>query len=440
MIQTSKILGVAVSAGVDSMVLLDICKNIRDVENVELIALHYNHKWRKESSLDYELLKKYCNKEKIKLIYEENTSGLINDEEVARDQRYTFFKKAAIKYKIDFIFTAHHKNDLVETILFRLARGTGPKGLMPIKEIFSLTEKTNVIRPLLDITKDQIYNYASVNKVPYLEDKTNDNLKYKRNLIRKKIVPLLEEINKNAQENILVCSDLIYSQNLVLDEYFKTLLERISFPNESIKRKEFLSLNRSVQKSFLYWLLSKYELKGNLSKIDSLLKSIIDESNVTLSKDYELKVLKESICFEEKDSSVKLTLNSKDKSLICIKGFQGKSFNGTYPLDKEKKAFVDISNYRMNQLITRNRMPKDIFQPLGFSRGIKLKNYLINKKISLKERYNLPLLCFKNEVLWIPGYSISEKIKVEKVPTHILMLKDNDEKRKNESDLLRGKD
>lgn len=440
MIQASKILGVAVSAGVDSMVLLDICKNIRDIENIELIALHYNHKWRKESSLDYELLKKYCNKEKIRLVYEENTSGLINDEEIARNQRYVFFKKAAIKYKIDFIFTAHHKNDLVETILFRLARGTGPKGLMPIKETFLFTDKTSVVRPLLSVTKNQIYKYASENKIPYLEDKTNDDLKHKRNLIRKKIVPLLEEINKNAQENILACSDLIYSQNLILDEYFKSLLEKISSTNKSIKREQFLNLNRNVQKAFLYWLLSKYELKGNLLKIDFLLKAIIEGKSVTLSKDCELEILKESISFKRKDSSVKLTLNSKDKSLICIKDFKEKSFNGKYPPDRERKAFVDISSYRVNQLITRNRMPKDVFQPLGFPKSIKLKNYLINKKISLKERYNLPLLCFKNEVLWIPGYSISEKIKVEKTPTHILMLKDDNEKRKNESDLLRSKD
>lgn len=439
MIPISKTLGVAVSAGVDSMVLLDICKNIRQKSNIKLIALHYNHKWRKESYLDFHLLKKYCAKEKIELIYEENTSGLINDEEIARDQRYNFFKRTAIKHKIDFIFTAHHKNDLVETILFRLARGTGPKGLMPIKENYLLADETIIVRPLLDIRKDQIYKYAVEHNVPYLDDKTNDNLKYKRNLIRKKIVPLLEEVNKNAQENILACSNLIYSQSLVLDGYFKSMLEKISFSNNSIKRNQFLDLNLNIQKSFLYWLLSKYELKGNLLKVDSLLKAIIEKKSVTLSKDYELIVLKDRISFVRKDSNVKLALNSKDKSLICIKGFKEKVFNGKYPLDKEKKALVDISNYRLNQLEIRNRMPKDVFQPLGFSRKIKLKNYLINKKISLKERYNLPLLCFKNEVLWIPGYSINEKIKVKKIPTHILILKDNYEKRENENNLFRGK-
>lgn len=425
MIPTSKSIGVAVSGGVDSMVLLDICKNIKDVK---LYALHYNHKWRKESFLDYKLLKKYCSKNKIELIYKENTSGIIKDEEAAREQRYEFFKEAATENKIDFILTAHHKNDIVETILFRLARGTGPKGLMPIKESFPLTNKTTIIRPLLDIDKKRIYSYAHKYKIPFLEDKTNDDLNYKRNLIRKKIVPALNLVNVNAQKNILNSSDLIYSQSIVLDKYFSDLFKKLSLDSNSIKRVKFLKLDTATKKCFLYWLLSRFKLKGNLSKLESLIRSISKMESTTLSKEYELKITKEKI-YLEKSSGDKEPLNSKDKSLICIKDFEAKSFNGKFPSDKEKKAFVSFSQHKISDLVARNRSPKDVFQPLGFPKTIKLKNYLINKKISAKERYNLPLLCFKNEVLWIPGYSISEKIKVKKNPTHILSLEDKNEKK-----------
>ena len=129
--------GLAVSGGVDSMVLLDLFRKLKEKKYLDLIVLHYNHKWRKESKIDYDLVKRYCDKNHIIFVYKETTGKIIKDEEIARIQRYSFFKKEATKNKLRYICTAHHKDDQVETILFRLARGTGPNGFLPIKIFLS---------------------------------------------------------------------------------------------------------------------------------------------------------------------------------------------------------------------------------------------------------------------------------------------------------------
>ena len=95
-----------------------------------------------------------------------------------------------------------------------------------------------------------------------------------------------------------------------------------------------------------------------------------------------------------------------------------------FPDDKQKIAYVDFSNYKDRLLAIRYRKPQDVFQPLGFSGIIKLKKYLINKKIPKEKRYNLPMLCSGNEVLWMPGYALSNNIKVLTKPTHVIEVKD----------------
>ena len=424
------------------MVLLDILRTLKKEEKkLVLYVLHYNHKWRKKSHLDANLVRKYCKQNQIKFLYKETTGKVVKDEEIARNQRYLFFKEVAKKYNLNIICTAHHKDDQVETILFRLARGTGPHGLLPIKKIYNLTPQIVIFRPLIDVTKKQIEDYARTNKISYIEDKTNKDINYKRNLIRKKIIPLLQEINKEAGSNILLCSDLIYSQNNIVNEHFPDLLKKISIKKSFFwNRERFLSLNEYTQKAFIYWFLTLCNFKGGLSKIESIRNTIKDQGKLDLNKRYILIVTSNGISFQEKGSNwagkneaelnIPISLNGKSKKVpvgkelfLVLKPFNKKKITGRFPQDKDKIAYVNLSNYKNKNLTIRHRKPNDVFQPLGLSNLVKLKNYLINKKISKEIRYNLPLICFDKEVLWLPGYSLSEKIKVINKPTHILEIK-----------------
>lgn len=444
--------GLAVSGGIDSMVMLDIVNKLKNEFNLNLYVLHYNHRWRKESHLDASLVKKYCYTNKINFIYEETKGKVIKDEETARNQRYLFFKKAIKKHKLKAVCTAHHKDDQVETILFRLARGTGPSGLMPIKKEFLLNETIKLFRPMLEFTKSEIKQYAKNNKILYIEDLTNLDVKYKRNLIRLKVIPALRKVNLEAVSNILNCSELIYSNNVVLDEYFyslckKLLLKQVNLKKLSgkkeilINRTSFLKSDPCTQKSFIYWLLSTLNIKGSISKIELFKDTVVKNGKIDFGHGFLLSSRDNKITLSEKSESVILSdrkngkeinfyLNGgeknvvlKDNSQFILKPYRNKSFDFKFPPDSKKVVYVNLSSYNGKNLTLRYRQPKDVFQPLGYPHKTKLKSYFINKKISSENRYNLPLLCFGREILWLPGYSLSEKLKVTKKPTHILMIR-----------------
>ena len=444
--------GLAVSGGIDSMVMLDVFNKLKNKFNLNLYILHYNHKWRKESYLDASLVKKYCHANKINFIYEETKGKVVKDEETARDQRHLFFKKAMKKHKLKVVCTAHHKDDQVETILFRLARGTGPSGLMPMKKEFLINESIKLFRPMLEFMKSEIKQYAKNNKISYIEDLTNLDVKYKRNLIRLKVIPALKKVNPEVVSNILNCSELIYSNSVVLDEYFcflcrKLFLKKINLKKLSdkkeiiINRISFLKLDLYTQKSFIYWLLSVLNIKGNVSKIELFRDTVVENGKIDFGHGFLLSSLDNKIILSEKSKSVILAdkkngektffyLNGKEKNIILkdnsqfiLKSYSNKSFDFKFPPDSKKVVYVNLSNYSGKNLTLRYRQPKDVFQPLGYSHKTKLKSYFINKKISSETRYNLPLLCFGKEILWLPGYSLSEKLKVTKKPTHILMMR-----------------
>ncbi len=437
----NKKIGLAVSGGVDSMVLLDYFLQLKKIKNIDIFVLHYNHKWRKESYRDVQLVNNYCKKNMIKFVYKEAKGKVIKNEETARNERYSFFKSVAKKYKLDFICTAHHKDDHCETVIFRLLRGTGPAGLLPLKEFLNLTNKTVLFRPFLSLTKNEIVKYAQNKKIPFIEDKTNEDIKYKRNLIRKKIIPLFDQINNKSVENLLRCSDLIYSCYSVLGSYFDDLLDKISLGNKyTWNRKRFLQFDEYTQKTFLYWFLTKYEIPGSLNKINLFLDVVNNCGKLELSKDFYVCSDKNRIFYKQKaytitdakkkKSAVRIVLNGKrqkiglqNKSRFVVYPFSKQFFNREFPCDNTYEAYVDLSNYKNKTFTIRHREEKDIFQPLGFPQPIKLKKYLINKKIPKEKRYNLPLLCFNNEVLWIPGYAMSNKLKVKHKPTHILKIK-----------------
>ena len=294
----NKKIGLAVSGGVDSMVMLDIFFRISQEYNFQIYVMHYNHKWRKKSYIDAELVKKYCQKNKIRFLYKENKGQVLKDEEIARNERYSFFEKCVKKFSLKVICTAHHRDDQLETVLFRLARGTGPNGLCPIKEFRELSGGMKIFRPLLDLWKKDIFNYALKNKVSYREDKTNLDVTYKRNLIRRKILPLLKKINPEVENNILAFSDLAYSQYVALNTYFSLLLKKIKIGSPlTLNRNKFLKLDYYTQTAFIYWFFTLHGIKGAVSKINVIRDAIINQKKVDLSKKYIMNVVKDKIIF-----------------------------------------------------------------------------------------------------------------------------------------------
>lgn len=201
-----ELVAVACSGGVDSMVLLELALKIHDPSKI--VCLHYDHKVRSDSKKAADFLAEFCKEKSIDFVLGKRTEAISKDSEnVLRNLRYDFFEEACSKKKIKTIFQAHNLNDNVETFIFRIFRGTNLSGLssIPLRRKLS---NIDIVRPLLSVTKEQILDYASQNSINYIEDYTNKQIKYQRNFIRHKILPLAKKINPKFLFNIKKLIDL----------------------------------------------------------------------------------------------------------------------------------------------------------------------------------------------------------------------------------------
>ena len=215
-IKDDDILVVALSGGMDSMCLLDAFYKLQSEINYKLIALHVHHGIRgEEADRDLNFVTKYCDSLDIELITEKVDAvsfakkNNLTLEEGARKLRYDIFDKAwknlSIKHKKNdvYILVAHHEKDQVETIIHNIARGTGIKGLAGMKK-----KSGYILRPLLDIKKEEIEEYIDKYDIPYVDDSTNDDINYTRNFIRKEVVSKLEQVNAKASDHIIELSKM----------------------------------------------------------------------------------------------------------------------------------------------------------------------------------------------------------------------------------------
>ena len=185
---------VAVSGGVDSMVLLDL---LRCRSDLSLIVAHANHGIRDDSHLDEKLVSQFCKSHNILLVSKELHLGKNTSEETARSARYNFLQHCRIEKKANAIITAHHQDDLIETVLINLLRGTGWRGLAPF------TDQDNICRPFINTSKSELYAYAKKRNVPWREDSTNTDTRYLRNYVRHKLIPSFEHAEHGWREQFL---------------------------------------------------------------------------------------------------------------------------------------------------------------------------------------------------------------------------------------------
>ncbi|MHB1865498.1 MAG: tRNA lysidine(34) synthetase TilS [Candidatus Saccharimonadales bacterium] len=188
---------VAVSGGVDSVVLLDLLYQQSRISNgLTLVVAHFDHGSRSDSSKDLKLVQELALNYKLKFYSKQVTLGPNVSEQLAREARYKFLKEVVNKESADGLITAHHQDDLIETAILNIIRGTGRKGLTSLIS-------SEIIRPLLKFPKTEILTYAKIHKLIWHEDSTNQDLRYLRNYIRHKIIPRLGTDNRNKLLTII---------------------------------------------------------------------------------------------------------------------------------------------------------------------------------------------------------------------------------------------
>lgn len=224
---------VAVSGGVDSMALLDILRRQR---GIELVAAHVNHGIRPDAGEDEKLVHHYAMSHNMKFVSKRLSLGSNASEEVARKARYEFLRHCRTRFKADFIVTAQHQDDLLETAIINLLRGTGWRGLAP----FVATK--DVLRPLVDCRKNELIDYAKKHKVLWREDVTNQDPRYLRNYVRNDLLPRLEASDSKFRDKLLRLVRKQQELRRTIESELDQLLTSSSKDQSSIDRHTLIML------------------------------------------------------------------------------------------------------------------------------------------------------------------------------------------------------
>ena len=421
---------VAFSGGYDSMCLLDVLKKL--TQN-KIIAIHLNHKWRGNESDREEInCREFCDKIGMEFYSENLPETIPHTETAARDARYEFFERCAKKFDSQVIFTAHNQNDNAETIIYRIATGTGVAGLQGICE-----RRGIFYRPLININRQEIENYCKKHSLNPNNDSSNNDTKYNRNLIRAKIMPEMFEVNKTALESITSLIQSAKEETEIVEEYLSTVTEKITNDNK-IKTDKFLKLSQALQNKIIYKLFLKYNLEYDRKKITSI-REFIEENKdsksgktCSLTSNLWIFVSEKFIEIISKNDTILPYFHITKEGTYENIGYvlELEKFSKPvrkFPPDSENTAYINLNRIPIDFEL-RTRQDGDFIQPFGLKGTQKLKKYLNEKKIPNHEKDNLLFLCQGNEVFWAIGTGISDKIKVGDKPTHrIKLFKTQDE-------------
>ena len=401
---------VGVSAGPDSMALLHILKNNL---KCKIICAHINHNIRNQSIEEENYLKKYCQENKIIFETMKITSYTQNNfENEAREKRYNFYEQLLKKYNSKNLFLAHHGDDLIETIIMKIIRGSNLEGYAGIKTI-SYLDNYKIIRPLLNYTKDDIIKYNKEHNIKYYIDNTNNDIKYTRNRYRKKLLPLLKKEDPNIHIKFLKYSNTLQEYNNYINYEIKQKINYI-YSNNIIDINIINKEHQFMKKNIIFYILSKlYNNQSNIIKekhIDDIIKMTISNKpnyiinlpkNHIAKKEYnKIKLEKKSTNKNEQYKNKLQNINKIDNIIIEI-------------IDKSETDGNDICRLNSKKLklplYLRNKKDGDFIEVKGLNGKKKIKDIFIDSKLPLEKRKNYPLLVDSNDnILWIPNIKKSK--------------------------------
>lgn len=394
---------IAFSGGFDSMCLLDVIVKLKKDFELHPVAIHLNHNWRGEESRQEEENCRYFCIEKGVEFYSETLSPEVKPTETdAREARYDFFERCAKQFNSNIVFTAHNADDNAETLIYRIAKGTGIdglKGIAPVRGIF--------YRPLLRTYRAEIEEYCKKHNLSPNSDSSNENTKYKRNLIRKKILPELEKINSEAKSALNTLSENARNEAELINEYLTSLQDKFNTQN-------FIKYSYALQNRIVYNLLYENNFEYDKKHVEGIVKFINENA---YSKNGKTRSITKGTLLFASEKEIRFI---KERPIYSIKIEECNERPEKFPPDSEGIAYVDLSGIK--HFTIRYREDGDTIHPLGAAGSQKLKKYLNYKGIPKDKRDDMLFLCLDKEVLWAPLCGISEKIKVTENPTHILKL------------------
>ena len=436
MIDEGETVLVAVSGGADSLALLYALSELQEHINCHLHVVHLNHSLRNNSSDDADFVHKHttrlglpftCRTVDVSRLAEE---WKLSIETAGRKARYEFFDSVSTEIGATKVALGHQQDDITETVLMNLIRGGGTDGLKGISPI----RDDKYIRPLTIFTRQQIDAYLkSIDLIPQ-EDPTNTDRRYFRNRIRHELIPLLErDYNPNISVGLSRTATIIDSESDYLDEltreaFNNCLLDKSNHSSIVLSRDTFLNYHLAIQRRIIRQAVS--EAKGNTQDFsfehsNSIFDIILGDkpnARITLPNGIQFRRAYQDLFFENETiqtEKYEYVLNVPGRTPITQ--LNTEIFTRIYEMsDSESwtiphgisEALLDYSKIQLPIKI-RNRRKGDRIQPHGMHGTKKIKDYFMDLKVPLYERDRIPIIVSSDEILWVIGFTTSEKHKVQ---------------------------
>ena len=401
--QSNETIICAVSGGVDSLCLLHILHQL----NYPLVLAHVNHHKREQSALEQQAMQDLAAAYNIPFeLLNYFDEGKENFQSQAHDARYNFFKNLAKKYNTHWIATAHHLDDQAETIIMRLLMGSNLYGYAGIS-IIQQEKEYKLVRPLLCVSKEEIYHYTQENHICYFEDSSNQSDAYLRNRIRHHILPLLKQENENYLEKI---QEFSIQAKQSFDFIRKQSINYLDRLNNNIDIASFNELDVALKNDIICLLFERLELEKNKETILKCVQLIEKNKNCIYQlKDnyfFHIEYGKAFIKKKENDSSFCETLGLEE-TIIILKQYKF-YFSKKMPQNNAKYLKLWYNDLKLPFLI-RNRKDGDFIE---MSYGIKkVSRLLIDEKIPTWKRNQIPLIFDQDgKLLWVYNYAKSDTV------------------------------
>lgn len=441
----------AVSGGVDSVVLFHLLQKIPKESRPQISIAHINHQLRPEADQEEQFVRNLAKKYGLPFYtyrWEKDKQPVSGIESAARSVRYRFFQRVMKEQQIDVLMTAHHQDDQAETILMRLARGGSLEQLTGIQLIQNFAERSGVLfRPLLIFSKDEIYQYASKEGLEYVEDATNLELDYTRNRFRNQIIPLLKKENSRFNEHIEQFSSDLTDLLEIAEQPIKEAYQQVIFEDSTsinLNIDSFTNLSSPLQRAVLVHLLNcLYENKEDSYKtnyIDLIQQWLLEgEPNTRLELQADIvaqKVYNEAFFYQEVPKTTKIKsattfklsrlnewIKISENEMIGLFLADAKESNLDEQLEQPHTLLIAEEQLSL-PLTIRHRKAGDRMTYTGLNGTKKIKDIFIDEKVPLPQRDDIWLVeDSEGTILWLINYRKMDLCNLNKVNNVIYILK-----------------
>lgn len=415
-----KKLFLAVSGGLDSMVLVHLFQQL----DFEIAILHCNFQLRGlESFGDQNFIQNHAQENNIPIfITQFDTTAFAKDYKLstqvaARELRYSWFYEQLEANNFDYLLTAHHADDTIETFLINLTRGTGLEGLTGIPK-----QNDKVIRPLLCFTRQEIEDYAKANKIEWREDSSNVSDKYLRNKIRHHLIPILKELNPNFMDSFQNTQNYLQDAQMLVEDASIMVYQQVAKQEEEAI---FFDLNQLKKlpnyKSYLYQWLNEFGFTAwddIYDLVDSQSGKQVFSAEFRLLKDRDFLILSPlhaiievaEYYIDSSQNQINIPLNLSFSKVTDIS------------IGSNTTIFVDEDTLQF-PLVLRHWKEGDSFQPFGMNgKSKKVSKLFKDEKLSLIDKENVWLLCSGTEIVWIIGMRQDDRFRITNTTKNLLKI------------------